>query len=139
MSGDKRIRVLIAKPGLDGHDRGAKIIATALRDAGVEVIYGGLHMSPEEIVHTALEEDVDLIGMSILSGAHKSICRKVLAQMRDLDMQEVKVVIGGIVPVEDIAYLKDLGVSAVFVPGTPLSQITDFIKSACAVPTGAQL
>jgi methylmalonyl-CoA mutase, C-terminal domain len=134
MKTEKRIRVLIAKPGLDGHDRGAKIIATALRDAGIEVIYGGLHMNPEEIAIAALQEDVDLIGISILSGAHKSVCRKVMAELRERKMDDVKVVVGGIVPACDVEFLRQIGVSAVFVPGTPLSQITEFVKRSCAEP-----
>lgn len=131
MTIEKRIRVLIAKPGLDGHDRGAKVIATALRDAGMEVIYGGLHMSPEQIVTAALQEDVDVIGISILSGAHKTVCRKVLEEMRNRKMQDVRVIVGGIVPQADVEYLRELGVSAVFVPGTPLTQITAFVQQAC--------
>lgn len=131
MKSERRIRVLIAKPGLDGHDRGAKIIATALRDAGIEVIYGGLHMSPEEIVTAALQEDVDLIGISILSGAHKTVCRKVLAGLHERQMDDVKVVVGGIIPSSDIEYLRQIGVSAVFVPGTPLGEITAFVQGSC--------
>jgi methylmalonyl-CoA mutase C-terminal domain/subunit len=126
------IRVLVAKPGLDGHDRGAKIVATALRDAGMEVIYGGLHQTVEEIVNTALQEDVDCIGLSILSGAHKAICRKLRAQLKAQGLEDVQVVVGGIIPAADIPTLKRLGVVAVFNPGTPLRDVVACIKTSCS-------
>src|SRR5689334_17582528 len=114
------IRVLVAKPGLDGHDRGAKVIARALRDAGMEVIYTGLRQTPEMIVDAALQEDVQVIGLSILSGAHNAIVPRVLELLREKDMSDVKVVIGGIIPDEDADHLKKLGVAAVFQPGASL-------------------
>lgn len=132
MSSLRKIRVLVAKPGLDGHDRGAKVIAAALRDAGMEVIYGGLHMTPEEIADISLQEDVDLIGLSILSGAHKVICRKLMAILRSHQMEDVKVVVGGVIRPSDINFLKQLGVAEVFLPGTPLSQIINYVKSVSA-------
>jgi methylmalonyl-CoA mutase C-terminal domain/subunit len=122
--------VLVAKPGLDGHDRGAKVIARALRDAGMEVIYTGLRQTPEMIVNAALQEDVQVIGLSILSGAHHAIVPRVLELLREKDMEDVKVVIGGIVPDEDAAALKKQGVAAVFQPGASLESIVEFIRSA---------
>ena len=124
------IRVLVAKPGLDGHDRGAKIIARALRDAGMEVIYTGLRQTPEMIVNAALQEDVQVIGLSILSGAHNAIVPRVLELLRDKDMSDVKLIVGGIVPDEDAALLKQQGVAAVFQPGSSLDSIVTFIRSA---------
>jgi methylmalonyl-CoA mutase cobalamin-binding domain/chain len=129
MDGKAAIRVLVAKPGLDGHDRGAKVVATALRDAGMEVIYGGLHMSAEEIVSLALQEDVDVIGISVLSGAHKAICRKVMGLLERAGASDLRVVVGGIVPPGDVAALEELGVAAVFVPGTALGEITRVIRN----------
>jgi len=126
----KPIRVLVAKPGLDGHDRGAKVIARALRDAGMEVIYTGLRQTPEMIVNAALQEDVQVIGLSILSGAHNAIVPRVLELLRENDMGDVKLVIGGIVPDEDAEVLKKQGVAAVFQPGTSLDSIVQFIRSA---------
>ena len=126
------IRVLVAKPGLDGHDRGAKVIARALRDAGMEVIYTGLRQTPEMIVSAALQEDVQVIGLSILSGAHNAIVPRVLELLREKDMADVKVVVGGIVPDEDAATLKQQGVAAVFQPGASLDSIVSFIRSAVA-------
>jgi methylmalonyl-CoA mutase C-terminal domain/subunit len=126
------IRVLVAKPGLDGHDRGAKIIARALRDAGMEVIYTGLRQTPEMIVNAALQEDVQVIGLSILSGAHKAIVPRVMELLREKDMTDVKVVIGGIIPDEDAAALKRDGVAGVFQPGASLEEIVGFIRSAVA-------
>jgi methylmalonyl-CoA mutase C-terminal domain/subunit len=126
----KPIRVLVAKPGLDGHDRGAKVIARALRDAGMEVIYTGLRQTPEMIVNAALQEDVQVIGLSILSGAHNAIVPRVLELLREKDMGDVKLVIGGIVPDEDAEALKKQGVAAVFQPGTSLDSIVQFIRSA---------
>ena len=126
------IRVLVAKPGLDGHDRGAKVIARALRDAGMEVIYTGLRQTPEMIVSAALQEDVQVIGLSILSGAHNAIVPRVLELLREKEMGEVKVVVGGIIPDEDAAELKRQGVAAVFQPGASLEEIVSFIRSSVA-------
>jgi methylmalonyl-CoA mutase, C-terminal domain len=126
------IRVLVAKPGLDGHDRGAKVIARALRDAGMEVIYTGLRQTPEMIVNAALQEDVQIIGLSILSGAHNAIVPRVMELLREKDMMDVKVIVGGIVPDEDAAELKHLGVAEVFQPGASLDGIVSFIRGAVA-------
>lgn len=122
------IRVLVAKPGLDGHDRGAKIIARALRDAGMEVIYTGLRQTPEMIVNAAVQEDVQVIGLSILSGAHNAIVPRVLQLLREKDMTDVRVIVGGIVPDEDAASLIAQGVAAVFQPGASLDAIVSFIR-----------
>ena len=122
------IRVLVAKPGLDGHDRGAKIVARALCDAGMEVIYTGLRQTPEMIVNAALQEDVQVIGLSILSGAHNAIVPRVMQLLREHDMSDVRVIVGGIVPDEDAAALKQQGVAAVFQPGASLDAIVDFIR-----------
>jgi methylmalonyl-CoA mutase C-terminal domain/subunit len=127
---EKRIRVLVAKPGLDGHDRGAKVIARALRDAGMEVIYTGLRQTPEMIVNAALQEDVQVIGLSILSGAHNAIVPRVMDLLRENGMTDVVVVVGGIIPDEDAEQLKKLGVAAVFQPGASLDNIVEFIRSA---------
>ena len=124
------IRVLVAKPGLDGHDRGAKIIARALRDAGMEVIYTGLRQTPEMIVNAALQEDVQVIGLSILSGAHNAIVPRVMQLLHEKDMANVKVIVGGIIPDEDAADLKRQGVAAVFQPGASLEEIVDFVRSS---------
>jgi methylmalonyl-CoA mutase C-terminal domain/subunit len=124
---ERRIRVLVAKPGLDGHDRGAKVIARALRDAGMEVIYTGLRQTPEMIVNAALQEDVQVIGLSILSGAHNAIVPRVLNLLHEQEMDDVLVLVGGIIPDEDAAQLKQLGVSAVFQPGASLESIVSFI------------
>jgi methylmalonyl-CoA mutase cobalamin-binding domain/chain len=124
----RRIRVVIAKPGLDGHDRGAKIIARSLRDAGMEVIYTGLHQTPEQIVETAIQEDADAIGISILSGAHMTLVPRILAGLRENGVEDVLVVVGGTIPVEDAHELKELGVAEVFTPGAPTSEIVDFIR-----------
>jgi methylmalonyl-CoA mutase C-terminal domain/subunit len=126
--------VLVAKPGLDGHDRGAKVIARALRDAGMEVIYTGLRQTPEMIVNAALQEDVQVIGLSILSGAHNAIVPRVLELLRERDMSDVKVVVGGIIPDEDAEELKRQGVAAVFQPGASLDAIVSFIREAVAAP-----
>ena len=126
---ERRIRVLVAKPGLDGHDRGAKIVARALRDAGMEVIYTGLRQTPEQIVTAALQEDVDAIGISILSGAHNTIVPRICALMREQGLVDVLLVIGGIVPDEDIPELKQAGVSEVFQPGATTQAIADFIRA----------
>jgi methylmalonyl-CoA mutase cobalamin-binding domain/chain len=120
--------VVIAKPGLDGHDRGAKIIARSLRDAGMEVIYTGLHQTPEQIVETAIQEDADAIGISILSGAHMTLVPRILAGLRENGVEDVLVVVGGTIPVEDAHELKELGVAEVFTPGAPTSEIVDFIR-----------
>src|SRR5215510_6574683 len=126
------IRVLVAKPGLDGHDRGAKVIARALRDAGMEVIYTGLRQTPEMIVNAALQEDVQVIGLSILSGAHNAIVPRVMELLREKEMTDVKVVVGGTVPDEDAEALRRDGVAAVFQPGASLDAIVEFIRSAVA-------
>ena len=131
---DSKIRVLVAKPGLDGHDRGAKIIARALRDAGMEVIYTGLRQTPEMIVQAALDEDVQVIGLSILSGAHHAIVPRVLTLLREKQMDDVMVVIGGIIPDDDAELLKKQGVAAVFQPGASLEEIVTFIRSTVQPP-----
>ncbi|MCL4422601.1 MAG: cobalamin B12-binding domain-containing protein [Actinobacteria bacterium] len=127
---ERPYRVVVAKPGLDGHDRGAKVIARALRDAGFEVIYTGLHQTPDQVVQTALEEDADAVGLSLLSGAHLTLVPKVLDGLRANGMGDVVVVVGGIIPDADIPMLKDLGVGAVFTPGTPLSTIASWMQEA---------
>ena len=131
---DSRIRVLVAKPGLDGHDRGAKVIARALRDAGMEVVYTGLHQTPEMIVNAALQEDVQVIGLSILSGAHNAIVPRVMELLQQKKMTDVVVIVGGIVPDEDAAELKRQGVGAVFQPGSSLRNIVEFIRGAVKQP-----
>ena len=125
---NRPIRVLVAKVGLDGHDRGAKVIATSLRDAGMEVIYTGLRQTPEMVVNTALQEDVDAIGVSILSGAHMTVFPKIIALMKEKEMNDVLVTGGGIIPEEDMAELKRLGVGALFAPGTTTTEIANYIK-----------
>ena len=125
----RKIRVVIAKPGLDGHDRGAKIIARALRDAGMEVIYTGLRQTPEQIVSAALQEDADVIGLSILSGAHNHICPEVLRLLKEQGLDDVLVVVGGIIPDVDAQKLKEMGIAAVFPPGTPMQEIVGFIDT----------
>jgi methylmalonyl-CoA mutase C-terminal domain/subunit len=125
---ERKIRVLVAKPGLDGHDRGAKVIARALRDAGMEVIYTGLRQTPEMIAAAALQEDVDAVGISILSGAHNTLCPRIIKLLHDNGMDDTLVLVGGIVPQEDIAKLKDMGVSEVFLPGTSTEDIVGFIR-----------
>ena len=125
---DAKIRVLVAKPGLDGHDRGAKVIARALRDAGMEVIYTGLRQTPEMIVTAALQEDVDVIGLSILSGAHNAIVPRVMDLLKQNKMNDVLLVLGGIIPDQDIEHLKKLGVAAIFQPGTTMDDIVQFIR-----------
>ena len=124
----QKIRVVIAKPGLDGHDRGAKVIARALRDAGMEVIYTGLRQTPEQIVAAALQEDADAIGLSILSGAHMHICPRLMALLRAKGLTHMLVVIGGIIPDVDIPKLNEMGIRGVFLPGTPMQEIVDFIN-----------
>ena len=128
----KRLRILIAKPGLDGHDRGAKVIARALRDAGMEVIYTGLRQTPEMVVEAALQEDVDGVGLSILSGAHMTLVPRVIEGLRQAGLDHVKVFIGGIVPEEDVAALKEMGVSGVFGPGTNTQTVTEFVRQQLA-------
>ncbi|HEX7794954.1 MAG TPA: cobalamin B12-binding domain-containing protein [Vicinamibacterales bacterium] len=125
----RRLRVVIAKPGLDGHDRGAKVIARALRDAGMEVIYTGLRQTPEQIVTAALQEDADVIGLSILSGAHNHIAPRLMELLKEKGLDDVLVVIGGIIPDVDVPKLKAIGVKGVFLPGTPMQEIIDFINS----------
>jgi methylmalonyl-CoA mutase C-terminal domain/subunit len=126
----RKIRVVVAKPGLDGHDRGAKIIARALRDAGMEVIYTGLHQTPEQIVETVLQEDADAVGLSILSGAHMTLVPRVIELLREQDAGDVVVTVGGTIPNQDIPELKELGVAEVFTPGAPTQAIIDFIENA---------
>jgi methylmalonyl-CoA mutase, C-terminal domain len=128
-----KIRVVIAKPGLDGHDRGAKIIARALRDAGMEVIYTGLHQTPEQIAETAIQEDADAVGISILSGAHMTLVPRILELLRAEGADDVLVVVGGTIPADDVASLKAQGVAEVFTPGAPTSEIVDFLQSRVAV------
>ena len=127
---ERKIRVVVAKPGLDGHDRGAKIIARALRDAGMEVIYTGLHQTPEQIVETVLQEDADAVGLSILSGAHMTLVPRVVELLREQDAGDVVVTVGGTIPTQDIPELKELGVAEVFTPGAPTQDIIDFIQGA---------
>jgi methylmalonyl-CoA mutase C-terminal domain/subunit len=129
MSLDRKVRVLVAKPGLDGHDRGAKVIARALRDAGMEVIYTGLRQTPEMIVNASLQEDVDVIGLSILSGAHNAIVPRVMDLLKQNQMDDVLVLVGGIIPDQDIEALKKIGVAAIFQPGTPMDSIIEFIRT----------
>lgn len=124
-----KIRVLVAKPGLDGHDRGAKVIARALRDAGMEVIYTGLRQTPEMIAAAALQEDVDAVGISILSGAHNTLCPRIISLLHDNGMEDCLVVVGGIIPQEDIARLKEIGIAEVFPPGTSTQDIVNFLRS----------
>ena len=126
----RKIRVVVAKPGLDGHDRGAKIIARALRDAGMEVIYTGLHQTPEQIVETVLQEDADAVGLSILSGAHMTLVPRMIELLREQDAGDVVVTVGGTIPNQDIPELKELGVAEVFTPGAPTQAIIDFIEGA---------
>jgi methylmalonyl-CoA mutase C-terminal domain/subunit len=128
----RKIRVVVAKPGLDGHDRGAKIIARALRDAGMEVIYTGLHQTPEQIAETALQEDADAVGLSILSGAHMTLVPRVVKLLREQGADEVVVTVGGTIPSDDIPELKELGVAEVFTPGSSTQEIIDFIREAVA-------
>jgi methylmalonyl-CoA mutase, C-terminal domain len=128
-----KIRVLVAKPGLDGHDRGAKVVARALRDAGMEVIYTGLRQSPEQIVAAAAQEDVNAIGLSILSGAHLPICRKVIELLKEKGMDSVRVFVGGIIPAQDIPELKALGVSEIFLPGSSTQDMIRVIEAAASL------
>ena len=127
MRKDRKIRVLIAKPGLDSHDRGAKVVARALRDAGMEVIYTGLRQTPEQIVETALQEDVDVIGLSILSGAHKTLFPRIMRLLRQQDLTDVMIFAGGIIPEEDVAKMKKLGIKEIFGPGTTTETIIRYV------------
>jgi methylmalonyl-CoA mutase C-terminal domain/subunit len=129
----RKIRVVIAKAGLDGHDRGAKIIARALRDAGMEVIYTGLHQTPEQIVETAIQEDADAVGISILSGAHMTLIPRVLEGLKENGVEDVLVLVGGTIPKPDVEELKGQGVAEVFTPGVPVSEIVDFLKTRLPV------
>jgi methylmalonyl-CoA mutase C-terminal domain/subunit len=125
---ERKVRILIAKPGLDGHDRGAKVVARALRDGGFEVVYTGLHQTPEQIVNAAIQEDVDAIGMSILSGAHNYLFPRVLELLKENQAEDIKVFGGGIIPPEDIPFLKEKGVAAIFTPGTSTEDIISWVK-----------
>ena len=129
MSAKRRLRILVAKPGLDGHDRGARVIARAFRDAGFEVVYTGCHQTPEQIVHTAIQEDVDMIGLSILSGAHTYSFPRVMELLKEQNAEDIAVVGGGIFPLEDIPWLKEIGIKEIFEPGAKLQDITDWIKA----------
>jgi len=132
MSGDRKIRVLVAKPGLDGHDRGARVVAYGLRDAGFEVIYTGLRQSPEQIATAAVQEDVDVIGLSILSGAHLALTRKVLETLEAQGARDIPILVGGLIPEDDKSTLQEMGVAGVFTAGTPISSIASFIESRIA-------
>ena len=132
MADEQKVRVLVAKPGLDGHDRGAKVVARALRDYGMEVIYTGLRQTPEMIAQSALQEDVDVVGMSILSGAHLEIVPLAMEQLREKGLESAVVIVGGIIPEEDHEALRQMGVQGIFGPGTPTQELADFIKKAVA-------
>ena len=134
MSGDRKIRVLVAKPGLDGHDRGARVVAYGLRDAGFEVIYTGLRQSPEQIAVAAVQEDVDVIGLSILSGAHLALTRQVLETLKAQGGEDIPILVGGLIPEGDRPALREMGVAGVFTAGTPISSIASFIESQIASP-----
>ena len=134
MSESGPIRVVVAKPGLDGHDRGAKVVARALRDAGIEVVYTGLHQMPEQIVATAIQEDADGVGLSILSGAHMTLCPKVVELLRERDAADIKVFVGGIIPDADIAELERMGVARIFTPGAATHEIVDWVRSSLGQP-----
>ena len=138
MSESAPVRVVIAKPGLDGHDRGAKVVARALRDAGVEVVYTGLHQMPDQIVATAIQEDADAIGMSILSGAHMTLCAKVLELLKERGAEDIKVFVGGIIPEADFAPLREMGVVAIFTPGTATQTIVDWVNTELAPAAAAK-
>jgi methylmalonyl-CoA mutase, C-terminal domain len=129
-----RIRVVVAKPGLDGHDRGAKVVARALRDAGMEVVYTGLHQTPEQIVETAIQEDADAIGLSVLSGAHMTLFRRVLELLAERDANDIVVFGGGIIPAEDIAELERLGVARIFTPGATTASIVEWVRANVTTP-----
>jgi methylmalonyl-CoA mutase C-terminal domain/subunit len=128
MAATPPVRIVVAKPGLDGHDRGAKVVARALRDAGVEVVYTGLHQTPEQIVEAAIQEDADAVGLSVLSGAHMTLFRRVVELLRERDAEDVVVFGGGIIPDADVAELEKLGVAKVFTPGTPTTKIVDWVR-----------
>jgi methylmalonyl-CoA mutase, C-terminal domain len=130
----ERIRVVVAKPGLDGHDRGAKVVARALRDAGMEVIYTGLHQTPEQIVETAIQEDADAVGLSVLSGAHMTLFRRVLELLAERDADDIVVFGGGIIPAEDIAELERLGVAKIFTPGASTASIVEWVRANVTTP-----
>ncbi len=134
---EQKIRVVVAKPGLDGHDRGAKIIARALRDAGMEVIYTGLHQTPAQIAATVIQEDADAVGLSILSGAHMTLVPKVVEMLREQGAPDVKVVVGGTIPADDIPELKKLGIAEVFTPGSSTDDIVEFLRSSVAAAQSA--
>jgi methylmalonyl-CoA mutase C-terminal domain/subunit len=134
---DRKIRVLVAKPGLDGHDRGAKVVARALRDAGMEVIYTGIRQTPEMIVEAALQEDVDVVGLSILSGAHMALCPRVIELLRAQGLDDVVVLVGGIIPDDDVVPLREMGVKGVFGPGTSTQDIIDFIRREAGEPAAS--
>ncbi|MDI7258931.1 MAG: cobalamin B12-binding domain-containing protein [Thermodesulfobacteriota bacterium] len=125
---DKKIRILVAKPGLDGHDRGAKVVAQALRDAGMEVIYTGLHQTIDQVVNTALQEDVDVIGLSIMSGAHLPICEKLIKEMKKKEIDDIMVVVGGVIPKRDVPRLQKIGIEGIFPGGTPFDESIRWIK-----------
>jgi methylmalonyl-CoA mutase C-terminal domain/subunit len=132
---ERKIRVLIAKPGLDGHERGARVVARALRDAGMEVVYTGIRQTPEMIVEAALQENVDVVGLSILSGAHMALCPRIMDLLHAQGMDDVVVLVGGIIPGEDVAPLQEMGVKEVFGPGTSTADIVEFIRAQCALPS----
>jgi len=134
---DERIRVVIAKPGLDGHDRGAKVVARALRDAGMEVVYTGLHQTPEQIAETVVQEDADAVGLSVLSGAHMTLFARLAELLREREVDDVVVFGGGIIPDEDIPELARLGVAKVFTPGATTTEIVDWVRSNVGAPAGA--
>jgi methylmalonyl-CoA mutase, C-terminal domain len=134
---DRKIRVLVAKPGLDGHDRGAKVVARALRDAGMEVIYTGIRQTPEMIAEAALQEDVDVVGLSILSGAHMALCPRIIKLLRAQGLDDVAVLLGGIIPDEDVEPLRTMGVKGVFGPGTSTQDIIDFVRREVGQPASA--
>jgi methylmalonyl-CoA mutase, C-terminal domain len=136
MSAAHRIKIVVAKPGLDGHDRGAKVVARALRDAGMEVVYTGLHQTPEQIVQTAIQEDADVVGLSVLSGAHMTLFRRVIDLLRERDAADILVFGGGIIPEADIPQLREMGVAEIFTPGTPTHAIVDWLHAHVAVPDG---
>jgi len=125
---ERKIRILVAKPGLDGHDRGAKVVAQALRDAGMEVIYTGLHQTIDQIIHSAIQEDVDVIGLSIMSGAHLPICEKLMKKMKEKNMEDILVVVGGVIPKKDIPQLREMGVKGIFPGGTPFDESIRWIQ-----------
>ena len=133
---EARIRVVVAKPGLDGHDRGAKVVARALRDAGMEVVYTGLHQTPEQIVETAIQEDADAIGLSVLSGAHMTLFRKVIDLLAERDASDIVVFGGGIIPADDIAELERLGVARIFTPGATTASIVEWVRANVTTPVG---